>query len=347
MTEQSIGQLAIPLVDRWTWWQNALKGEFGSIHDGDPQQGYYRVRPKGGQWEPVAIYYPDDSDQIVAYRNGREIAADDIWTWCCRNPITFEAYEKAMAGGGFDDEPAPVRGVGDNSGEVDPFDALRIEYLGEVEQIAEFMKKPVKTQAEADKLAVWKDRLSRIKSRAVALHKVEKAPHLEAGRQVDNKWRELKEEPDTYIEKVRLHVKPFFEELRRAEEERQRKAREAAAEAQRRADEAAAKANQTDDNQDAVQREAAKQAAEEAAAQARQAEKDAAARKVTVGRTGARMGYRKQTVGKITDYKAFTAALVDIEHKDFMEFADTLANRAAKAGMKLDGMEIREEEVIR
>lgn len=352
MTFEQIGQVATKMVDRWAWWQRALANpeEIGTsipVHDGDAQQGYYRVRPKDGQWEPIAIFYPEDSDQIVAYRNGKEVPADQIWTWCCRNPISFEAYEKAMAGGGFDDEPVKARGIGDNSGEADPYDALKIEYLGEKEQAEEFMKKPVKTQADADKMAIWKDRLSKIKSKAAALHKVEKQPFLDGGRAVDAKWRDLKEEPDTVIEKMRLHVKPFLDEKKRAEEERQRKAREEAEAARREAEEAAAKARAIDDQQNAVEREAARQAAEEAAAKARQAEKDAEARKVTAGRTGARMGFRKQTVGVVTDYQKAAAALVTMKHADMIETIDKLANRAAKAGMPFEGMEIKEEEVVR
>lgn len=353
MTEQSIGQLTMTLVDRWSWWQAALAdpAKIGSpeipVHDGDAQQGYFRVRPKDGAWEPVAIYYPEGSDEIVAYRNGREVDAAGIWTWCCRNPISYDAYEKAMAGGGFDDEPAPSPGIGDNSGEADPFDALRIEYLGEKETIEAFLKKPVKTQADADKVAIWAKRLTAIKSKAEALHKVEKQPHLDAGRAVDDKWRELKTEPDDVVKKMRLHVKPFFDELKRAEDERQRKARDEAAAAQRKADEAAAKAREADNNQSAVQREAAIQAAEEAAALARQAEKDAEARKVTAGRTGARMGLRTEKVGVVTDYALAAATLVEMKHVDMLGMIDTLAKRAAKAKMPFAGMKIVDEEVVR
>jgi cell division protein FtsB len=46
---------------------------------------------------------------------------------------------------------------------------LRIEYLGEKEQAAEFMKQPVKTQAQADKVAIWAKRLTAIKAKAEGL----------------------------------------------------------------------------------------------------------------------------------------------------------------------------------
>lgn len=353
MTMQAVGTIAAKIIDRWAWWSKALAdpSKIGSpeipVHDGEAHQGYYRVRPKDGAWEPVAIFYPEGSDKIVAYRNGQEVDSAGIWTWCCRNPISVEAYDKAIAGGGFDDEPARSPGVGHNSGEADPFDALKIEYLGEKEQVTEFLKKPVKTQADADKMAIWKDRLTKIKSKAAALHKVEKQPWLDGGREVDAKWRDLKEEPDTIVEKMRLHVKPFFDEQKRIEEERQRKAREEADALRKQAEEAAAKARIVDEDQDAVQREANRLAAEEAAAKARQAEKDAEARKVSAGRTGARMGLRTEKVGVVTDYEKAAIALVRMKHADMLAMIDTLAKRAGKAKMVFDGMEIRDEEVVR
>lgn len=351
---ESIGNIATKLVDRWAWYQAALKdptqiGNTLKIYDGEPQQGYYRVRPKGGQWEPVAIFYPEDSDSIVAYRNGKEVRADDIWLWCCRHPISFEAYEKAMAGGGFDDEPAPARGIGDNSGEADPFDALTIEYLGEKEQAESFLKTPVKTKADADRAAIWADRLKKIASKATAFHKVEKQPFLDGGRAVDEKWRGLKEEPGTVVDALRAHVKPYFAELKRQEEERQRIAREKAEQERREAEEkaraareAAAKAEEGD-----LAAEKARQEAEDAARRAKEAEKEAEARKVSAGRTGARMGMKTETVYVVTDYLKAATAMLALGNADLKAEIDRLAKRLMKAGVPLDGVEARDEEVVR
>lgn len=349
----NLGDKAVEIIDRWAWWQTALKDPslIGTdklpVHESEPQQGYYRCRVKSGDWQPVAIWFDEETGSWLGYRDGKEPRdVNELWTWACRNPVTFDAYEKALAGDGWDDEPKKVAGIGDNSGEADPFEALKIEYLGEVEQVTEFLKKPVKTQADADKMAIWKDRLSKIKSRAEALHKVEKQPFLDGGRAVDEKWRTLKEEPKDHIAKMQAHVKPFFDELKRAEAERQRRAAEEAAKARREAEEAARKANETD-QQGTVEREAAKIAAEEAAARARQAEKEAEARKVSAGRTGARMGLRTEKVGVVTDYYKAAKALIDMKHADLLGVIDTLAKRAAKAKMPFDGMEIKEEEIVR
>lgn len=346
MAEQ-IGALALKIVNVWEWYQKALTNPsaIGSkelpVHESEPHPGYYRVRRKDGPWEAVAIYYPEDSDALVAYRDGREVREiNSLWVWCCRNPVEFDAYEAAMDGKGWADEPAAAAGIGDNSGEADPFDAINIEYLGEKEQAEEFMRAKVTTQAQADKVAIWAKRLTSIKSRAEGLHTVEKKPHLDAGRAVDDKWRELKTEPDELAKKLKAHIKPFLQEQIRSEEERQRKAREEADRIRKAALEAARKAQEDNAN---VEDE---QEAKRLYAQAAEADQEAEARKVNAGRTGARVSMRTEKVGLVTDYAKAAASLVAIRHKEMIEVIDKLAQRAAKAGLPFDGMEVREEERV-
>lgn len=342
MSFQRIGDVAGNVVSRWLWWQNALKGEFGPIHS-EPEQGYFRVRSKGEPWEPVAIWY-DENSGWLAYRNGREVRAEEIWTWACRNPITHGAYEKAMAGGGFDDEPRPAPGIGDNSAEADPFDAVKIELAGEAEMAAEFLATEITTQDQADKAGIWAKRLTDLAKRADNHRVVEKEPHLVAGREVDDKWRDPIAEAKDWATKLKRHVEPFLIAQKRAEEERQRKAREEADAARRAAAEAARKAQES--QQSAEDQEETAREAKRLAAQAKQAEADAEARRVNAGRTGARVSVRTEKVGQVVDYAKAAAALVAMNHKDLIAVIDQLAQRAAKAGMPFDGMEIREVERV-
>ena len=352
MTFQNAGEVSqVAIVERWQWWQAALKepGKIGSpdlpIHANEYQVGYYRTRRKDGPWEAVGIY-PDENGIVVGLRNGRQVSdIQDLFLWSCRHPISYEAYVKATDGGGFDDEPPAPRGLGDNSGDADPFDALRIEYLGEKELAEDFMKQKVTTQAQADKVAIWAKRLTAIKTKAEGLHKIEKQPHLDAGRAVDDKWRELKTEPDDLAKRLKAHIKPFLQEQIRQEEERQRKAREAEI-AKRQAEEAELhakiKAAQEAEARDQEQIDALVKEAERKAQQPIEVE----ARKVNAGRTGARVSMRVEKIGFVTDYAKAAAALVAMKHKDMIAVIDQLAQRAAKAGMPFDGMEIREEEKV-
>lgn len=338
MTEQSIGSLALKIVNPWAWWQEALKGNFGPMHEGQPEQGYYRTRFKGGQWEPVAIYYPEGSGQMVAYRGRKEVDPAETWNFCRTHPISYEAYMKALEGGGFDDEPA-LATIGDNSGSDDPFEAVMQELAGEKEMADEFLRAPVKTQADADKAGIWAKRLSDLAKRADNLRVVEKEPHLAASRAVDDKWRAPVGQAKDLSVALKLHVEPFLKAKKREEEERARKAAAEAAELRRKADEAARKASS--ENNDKAERERA-----ELLRQAEAADKAAEVKNAQAGRTGAKVSIRVEKVGVVTDYAKAAAALVAMKHKDLIEIIDKLAQRAAKAGMPFDGMEVKEEERV-
>ncbi|CAD7023292.1 hypothetical protein REJC140_00157 [Pseudorhizobium endolithicum] len=316
----------------WKWWQDALAGNFGPIHDSDPQQGYYRTRFKEKPWEPVAIWF--ENGEWHAMRGDRTVRAADIWTWCCRNPITYEAYTKAIEGDGWDDEPEAVRGMGDNLPD-DPFEALKLEFAGEQELAAELLRTKVETQDQANKIGVLSKRIASISKRASDLHKVEKAPHLEAGRAVDDKWRDLKEEPDSLSKRLKRHLDDYLREQQRLEMERQRKAQEEADRKRREAEDAASAAAQQENEAAAVE---AKRLQDEAA----QAERDAQARNASAGRTGARVALRTFVYAQITDYDALLMALKD--RAEIKEIVETLAHRAARSGVELPGMGIRSEQ---
>lgn len=318
----------------WHWWQEALAGRVGPMHEGQPEQGYYRTRFKGGQWEPVAIWRGDEGEWL-AMRGERLVDAADAWNFCRTHPVSYEAYQKAIDGAGWDDEP-PAPTIGHNL-PSDPFEALKLEFAAEQEQAEAFLKTKITTQDQADKSAIWSKRLSSIAKKATDLHKVEKQPHLDAGRDVDNKWRDLKEAPDLLSKRLKRHMDEYLREQQRIELERQRKALEEADRKRREAEDAARAASKAENEAAAAE---AKRLQDEAA----QAEKEAQAKNATAGRTGARVALRTFVSAKVNDYQAAATALVLMKHPDILAIIDQLANRAVKSGQSLPGVERVEEQ---
>jgi len=252
MAEQSIGALASKIIDRWSWWRAALKnpaaiGKTLPVHDGDAQQGYYRTRFKDGPWEPVAIFYPEGSDQLVAYRAGREVRADEIWTFCCRYPVTFEAYTAATEGKGWPDDDAtvaaqvkaPEPGIGDNSGNVDPIDALKDQIEAALKGLVAYQKiADDKTAAKAQSL---RNRLNELSGDADKKRDELKRPHLEAGKAIDKVWMPLVKSAKDGANAVRSALEDWETEKLRRRREEERKADDA-----RRAAEEAARQQQGD-----------------------------------------------------------------------------------------------------
>ncbi|SCB30615.1 hypothetical protein [Rhizobium lusitanum] len=321
----------------WSWWSDALAGKIGPIHDGQPEWGFYRVRDgKNGPWVPVAIWQ-DEAGAFVATRNGTEVRhPEDIWTWCCRHPVTEEAFDSATAGNGWaDDAPTNALAPKDHNQPSDPFEALTEEFAGEKELAAAFLKTKITTQDQADRAAVWSKRLAGIAKKATDLHKVAKQPSLDEGRRIDDKWRDLKEGPADLSKQLKRHMDAYLLEQQRIENERQRKAQEEADRKRREAEDAARAAAASENS-------AAKAAAERLEQLAADAERDAQVRNAAAGRTGARVALRTFVFAEITDFDKLLMALKD--RSEIRELVETLANRAARAGVPLAGMEIRSEQ---
>lgn len=361
---EQVGRAAAGIVNVWAWWQGALKdpNAIGTaalpVSDGDPQQGYFRVKTKTGGWEPVAIWQKDG--HWFALRNGNNVGdVGYLWNWACRNPISHAAYKRAMDGNGWEDEPEAAPSIGHNSGEADAFENLRISFLGEKEMIEEFMKKPITAQEQADKCGIWGTRLRDLRNKAENERKVEKQPHLDACREVDAKWNDgIIKNADAVLENLRAHLKPWLDK-KKAENERKARAEREEAERLRREAEAKALEEQRAREEAEVGagavdpmtlNEVADQHEEERAAllkRAQDLEKSAkASEKVSAGRTGSRMGIRTIKVGVITDWQKAAEHLVGIKNEKVCEAIQSVANASAKSGLTFPGMEIGKEDKV-
>lgn len=302
------------MTDQYAWWRAALANpdKIGSdelpVHENEPQPGRYRARfSKDKPFKPVAIWR--DGNGIFALYGGEAIEADDIWTRACRNPISQALYNSVSDGGEWPDEPPQA---GHNLPD-DPFEALTLELEGQREDLEKFLKTAIADDDAADKAAVWSKKLADIAKKATDNHKIEKQPHLDAGRAVDDKWRDLREGAKSDSTRLKRHLDTWLTAkaiAERAAAEKVRKEAEALA-AQGKEDEAAAKA------------------------------KEAETPNTSAGRTGAKVALRTFISAEITDYDKLLMALKDRD--EIRELVQSLANRAAKSGVDLPGMKKKEE----
>ena len=312
----------------WKWWQNAINGDVGPIHENEPQCGYYRARSNKYGDEPVAIWNNGETMLAIRGFDQNQIDPGEIWTFVCSNPIEYEEYNKAIINGCFSDEPPAPK---THNLPDDPCEALAIELEGEKELAEEFLSEPVTDQTQADKAAAWSKKLSAISKKADDQRKVEKQPHVDAGKAVDAKWNPIRDEAKDLSTRLKRHLDDWLREQARIESERQRKAQEEADRKRKEAEEAAAKAQS---EQDAIEAEKAMEAA-------KKAEQDAKERNAQAGRTGSKVALRTFISATITDYDKLLNDLKD--RQEIKDLVQSLANRAAKSGVKLDGMEIHEE----
>ncbi|BCH12001.1 hypothetical protein MesoLj131c_62590 [Mesorhizobium sp. 131-3-5] len=344
-------------VDQYAWWRQALElaGGYRELtHDqllqlgpsaDSPESGFFRNRPfKDAPLVPVAIWR-DASGTIFCLQNDKEAEADKVWNYACRNPITEALYHSVLAGGAWPDEPPSVakeHNLPPNTGDLHK--DLASELAAEKETVERFLKKPIETQEQADQAGVWAKRLAGIAKKADEQFTVEKRPWLDGGNAVDEKWRDVRTESSGLAKKLKKHGEAWLQEQDRLEQERQRKAREEAARIQREAEAAAQRAADAargaeeekarreadtspgiaslfaqESEQEAKRLEAEKEA-DRLAQQAADAQREALARPVFAGRTGAKVSLHTYWVAKITDYDALVLALKnDPEVRDAVE----------------------------
>lgn len=217
--------------DPWKWWRDALAGKVAPIQDGEPQTGYYRVRRKGREgFVPVAYWRDTQSGEQRCHMDGQDFDAQralEIWPYASKNPVTVEAYGERVRTGKWPDESAAV--LGHNQGP--PADDLssiqdRIEDLArEADRLIALGA--ASDEASCDQASDLANTFGELESKADKLRADEKAPHLEAGRHVDAKWRPIVDRAAELKKRLKaIVVTPF---LRRKEQERQQSAAKAIA----------------------------------------------------------------------------------------------------------------------
>ena len=200
----------------------------------------------------------------------------------------------------------------------------------------------VENQGQADEVSKIIDAARAAKKRFEADHKVEKQPHLDAGRAVDAAWKPLIAATDRVVEVAKAALTPFL-----IAQERAKRAAEEAAKA--RADELAAEARRLAAQNDgslaaAKARDAAIEDARIADARAAAAERDkAGAKGAGMART---VSLRTTWRASVVDRRALLNHIARTRPDDLSEWLDTWAATAVRLGARdLPGVETYEEKV--
>ena len=199
-------------LDKWAWWRAALRGDFGPVHENEPQTGFYRRKTRD-EFSPVAIWQGDDG-AFLAEEAGSPADALALWTWVCRNPVTVEAYDRAVAGEGWADLPPAV---GHNLG-LDALETLRIEFEGERMEVDRVLSAgPPRTDEDADRLSNWVQRVTDIGKRADAERVKEKRPHDDAAAAVQQRWKPLVDDAGALVRAMKASIGEYLREKQRKE----------------------------------------------------------------------------------------------------------------------------------
>jgi hypothetical protein len=213
----------VPVTDIYHHYREMLAGRDVPIHEDVPYAGRYAIKRNNVRL-PVAIG-PDASGELVAVVDGKQVDPLSIWVSCAKHPVTQEAYKFRKQNGYWPDEPPPVAR---SNMPADPFEALKLTIDQRQAMAAELLDKHplIKSQEVCNLFRnLQAEILSDIKE-ADGMHEVEKRPHLEAGRTIDEKFR-FRATAKVLADRLRSRFETYLkEEERRQQAEAARKHRE-------------------------------------------------------------------------------------------------------------------------
>jgi bacterioferritin (cytochrome b1) len=317
------------------WWQRALAGEkVGGptllVHDGDAQPGFWRRREsRGGPFRPVAIW--EEDGKLVALDDGREADPAELWSFICRFAVSEEFYRQRVETGKWPDEDNAVAAslvpppAGHNKPPTDPLEVLRESIDTALKGVEDYSK--VTSDEAAAKAQSLRSRLLELSGTAEKEREQRKRPHFEAGKAVDEAWQPLVKMAKAGADAIRAAISAFEtaqdKARKAAEAERQRLVQEA--EKARLEAEAAGKPAP-------IPVQAPPPPVEPVKPQIRGAYGKAASKTVI-------------KVAKVVDYdKAYLSLRT---HPELKALIDQLAQRAVKAGVTVDGVEVEDQIDVR
>ncbi len=339
--------------------------------DRHPQPGVWRYKKGGGyqngtkqdhRWLPVKIYLTDADGQVIhKWADGltlkamagkdQDTDAIEIWSRCISrdgdgsvlkyNAVSQAEYKFWLEHGRWPDEvpEAQTAGIGHNSAAdaEDIFAVLSREIDGEKQRVLSWLDEPHEGQSAANMAANWLDILRKLESKITDAHKIEKAPHLEAGKLVDDKWRPLKVD----AEEIKRRMAGALSEIGIKEKRRLQAIADA---------EAAKKAAELRKQQQAERARMEALAAENKVhlePEPVAPEPIVVAAKVTAafgGARGSRIGLKEYKVALVSDWNA--AVLHYVKSDKVREIVQKLATADAKNGIEVPGVKIVIEERV-
>lgn len=124
-------------IDLFAWWKAALKGERGPIHDGEPEQGFYRHRTKNKQTGvetlyAVAFWYAGDirtPENIRCQVGGQILKGEQLqrtigaWPFISKEPISHKTWMAVVAGQPWPDQHVTEKAAPASEASNQPLDA--------------------------------------------------------------------------------------------------------------------------------------------------------------------------------------------------------------------------------
>jgi len=222
-------------MTEFLWWQNALAGTRGPIHDGEPQSGFYRSRRPDKTMEAIAYWKDGQTGEQRCHVNGKAISLDRmmyLWPFAAKNPITAEAYWHRIDTGTWTDEDAGAAAAAKGP-EIDP-KASPAESLAAEITAAKFgmdAYKSIDSDEQSAKAQTLRSALTGLSGKATKAYEALNRPLLDEQQRIRKVWFPLRDEAADAADTLRKAMGKWEDvkrdNARRADDEAAKTAREA------------------------------------------------------------------------------------------------------------------------
>jgi len=242
-------------MSSYSYWQAALKGNAPTPNVDDPKPGFYRMKRNGG-WIPVAVWPLTNifsGECKLGFKFGSEVVSADLgierWPNYCAHPITEDTYRDVAEGGKNwpDADPVVAKMIAPLPKE---YATAKIDaFMGVVAAIPDIREKlheeveiatagihayaKIETDEASVRAASLRNMLLKLASDADKARDAEKRPYLEAGRAVDDRWRDVIQSAKTAANTLRSAMEDWEQVKRKAAQEAARRQQEAREQAER------------------------------------------------------------------------------------------------------------------
>jgi hypothetical protein len=216
----------------YSYWKAGMAGKAPTATVDEPHPGFYRLK-RHGLWIPVAVW---PSGASLGFKIGKEIVGELVgteqWPYYATNFISEAEYRKvAEKGGEWSDADPTVAAMTKEPPskappERDPTAFLREQVAAALRGVAAYDK--VESDEQNVKAAGLRNLLLQLSGDADKARDAEKRPHLDAGRAIDAKWRDVIQDAKTGSMTVRRAMEAWEDVKREAAQSAARRAAEAA-----------------------------------------------------------------------------------------------------------------------
>jgi hypothetical protein len=186
------------------------------VHD-NPKSGFYRAKAKDGTLSAVAIWYDSFTGELRYQENGRDIdeqRAHERWPFVSKTPITKEVFWQFMDTGVWGDIDETSQAIhsgqkhaGFSSENADPAKDIKAKIAEAKKAVTQYLK--IESDQDATRAQSLRSLLTSLKGEVIKLHKKEKEPFLEEGRDCDRKWFPLRDAAEAGALQLRTAIEDW------------------------------------------------------------------------------------------------------------------------------------------